>query len=135
MVALTFYIEFDRLDGKMRGYAIGNARLDFVQAEYFAAGRAFEMRVLVFGVAQGQLKTPGAVFSHDGMHKVVFHKPVKDAVQGHAVKRRILGQCVQQLMVRERKFRFQQDVQYGNTGRGGALPNLMYHSFGFVHSR
>lgn len=93
------------------------------------------MRMVVLCIALGQLEAPGAVVAHDGVYEVVFHKPVKDAVQRHTVKRRILGQCVQQFMVRERKFRFQQDVQYGNTGRGGALPNLMYHSFGFMHSR
>lgn len=93
------------------------------------------MRMVMRGVTMRQLEAPGAILSHDGVHKVVFYQPVKHAIQGDAVKRRFLGQRVQQFMVRERKFRFQQKVQNSNTGRGGALPNLMYHSFGVMHRR
>lgn len=63
LVALTFYVEFDRLNGKMGGYAVGNTRFDLVQAKNLAAGRAFEMGVVVLGIALRELKAPGTIIT------------------------------------------------------------------------
>lgn len=73
------------------------------------------MCMVVLGIALGQLKAPGAVFSHDGVHQVAFDQPVQYTVQRHPVKRGFLGECVQEFLMGERVFRIKQNIQHRNT--------------------
>lgn len=73
------------------------------------------MRMVVLGIALGELEAPGAVVAHDRMHEVAFHQPVENAIQGDAVKGGFLGQGLQYFMMREWEFRLHQNIQYGNT--------------------
>ncbi len=135
LVALAFDIELYRLYGEMRRHTVGNPRFDLVQTEHLAAGRTLEMSVVVLGIALRELEAPRTVFTHDGVHQIALHQPVQHPVKRDPVKRCFLGQGVQQFIVGEGVFRIQQHIQYRNTRRGRALPNLMYHSFGVMHRR
>lgn len=73
------------------------------------------MRVVMLGIALGQLETPCAVFTHDRVYKIALYQPVQHSIQRYAVKRGFLGKCVQEFLVSEWMFSIKQNIQHRNT--------------------
>jgi len=88
------------------------SRLQFVEADYFGAAIALEVRMLVMSrMTLICTKTPHPVGTDDPMRKVMFHQPIERAVQSHAIDFFILIQSDLNLVMRRCTLLSQQKCQ------------------------